>query len=93
MSEDFTTYAPSESLPNYACFDFIAQIVDFKETELLEDGSIKGYILKLKLITHEDSEDFFTIDAFVNKENIRFETLTKGMKVTGALQLQGKIAE
>lgn len=93
MSEDFTTYAPSQDLPNYACFDFIAQVVDFKETELLEDGSVKGYILKLKLITNEENEDFFTIDAFVNKENMRFETPTKGMKVTGALQLQGKIAE
>lgn len=93
MSEDFTTYAPSNDLPNYACFDFIGTVVDFKETELLEDGSLKGYILKLKLITHEEMEDFFTIDAFVNKENMRFETLTKGMKVTGALQLQGKIAE
>lgn len=92
MSEEFTTYVPSQTLPNYACFDFIAKVVDFKETELLEDGSIKGYILKLKLITHEESEDFFTIDAFVNKENMRFENLTKGMKVTGALQLQGKIA-
>jgi hypothetical protein len=93
MSEDFTTYAPSQDLPNYACFDFIAQVADFKETELLEDGSVKGYILKLKLITNEENEDFFTIDAFVNKENMRFETPTKGMKVTGALQLQGKIAE
>lgn len=93
MSDDFTTYAPSQDLPNYACFDFIAQLVDFKETELLEDKSVKGYILKLKLITHEENEDFFTIDAFVNKENMRMETLTKGMKVTGALQLQGKIAE
>ncbi|MDR6463289.1 hypothetical protein [Chryseobacterium sediminis] len=93
MSEEFTTYAPSQDLPNYACFDFIAQVVDFKETELLEDGSVKGYILKLKLITNEENEDFFTIDAFVNKENMRFETPTKGMKVTGALQLQGKIAE
>ncbi len=92
MSEDFTTYAPSQDLPNYACFDFIGQVVDFKETELLEDGSIKGYILKLKLITNEDDDDFFTIDAFVNKENMRFETPAKGMKVTGALQLQGKIA-
>ncbi len=92
MSDDFTTYAPSQDLPNYACFDFIAQLVDFKETELLEDKSVKGYILKLKLITHEENEDFFTIDAFVNKENMRMETLTKGMKVTGALQLQGKIA-
>ncbi|MCP1300909.1 hypothetical protein NK356_17170 [Chryseobacterium sp. S0630] len=93
MSEDFTTYAPSLDLPNYACFDFIGQVVDFKETELLEDRSVKGYILKLKLITNEENEDFFTIDAFVNKENMRFETPTKGMKVTGALQLQGKIAE
>ena len=93
MNEDFTTYVPSQDLPNYACFDFIAQLVDFKETTLLEDRSIKGYILKLKLITHEENEDFFTIDAFVNKENMRFDTLTKGMKVTGALQLQGKIAE
>ena len=93
MSEDFTTYAPSQDLPNYACFDFIGQVVDFKETELLEDGSVKGYIMKLKLITHEENEDFFTIDTFVNKENMRFETPTKGMKVTGALQLQGKMAE
>lgn len=92
MSEDFTTYAPSQDLPNYACFDFIGQVVDFKETELLEDGSVKGYILKLKLITNEENEDFFTIDAFVNKENMRFEAPTRGMKVTGALQLQGKIA-
>ncbi|KYH04065.1 hypothetical protein A1704_20070 [Chryseobacterium cucumeris] len=92
MSEDFTTYVPSQDLPNYACFDFIGQVVDFKETELLEDRSVKGYILKLKLITNEENEDFFTIDAFVNKENMRMETLTKGMKVTGALQLQGKIA-
>lgn len=91
MSEEFTTYMPSQTLPNYACFDFIAKVVDFKETTLLEDGSVKGYILKLKLITHEESEDFFTIDAFVNKENMRFENLTKGMKVTGAVQLQGKI--
>ncbi|WP_288438726.1 hypothetical protein [uncultured Chryseobacterium sp.] len=93
MSEDFTTYVPSQDLPNYACFDFIAQLVDFKETELLDDRSVKGYILKLKLITNEENEDFFTIDAFVNKENMRMETLTKGMKVTGAVQLQGKIAE
>lgn len=91
MSEEFTTYMPSQTLPNYACFDFIAKVVDFKETTLLEDRSVKGYILKLKLITHEESEDFFTIDAFVNKENMRFENLTKGMKVTGAVQLQGKI--
>lgn len=93
MSKEFTTYMPSKDLPNYACFDFIGQLIDFKETELLADGSITGYILKLRLITNEEMDNFFTIDAFVNKENIRFDTLTKGMKLTGALQLQGKIVE
>jgi hypothetical protein len=58
---------------------------------LLEDGSVKGYILKLKLITHEESEDFFTIDAFVNKENMRFENLTKGMKVTEQYSFRVKL--
>ncbi|AZA77944.1 hypothetical protein EG347_10640 [Chryseobacterium sp. G0186] len=93
MSEEFTTYMPSKDLPHYACFDFIGKIIDFKETEIFEDGRVKGYILKLKLITHEEMEDFFTIDVFVSKENMRFDTLTKGMKVAGVLQLQGKIAE
>ncbi|REC48031.1 hypothetical protein [Chryseobacterium pennipullorum] len=92
ISEEFTTYMPSKELPNYACFDFIGELVDFRETELLDDGSVKGYILKLKLITNEEIEDFFTIDAFVSKENMRFDTLTKGMKLMGALQLQGKIS-
>ena len=93
MSADFTTYMPSQDLPNYACFDFIAKLIDFKETEVFEDGSLKGYVIKLQLITNEEVENFFTIDVFVNKENMRLETLTKGMKVSGVLQLQGKIAE
>lgn len=93
MSEEFTSYIPSKDLPNYACFDFIGKLIDFRETEVLEDGSSKGYMLKLRLITNEERDDFFTIDAFVNKENMRFDSLSKGMKLTGALQLQGKIAE
>ncbi|MFY7816651.1 MAG: hypothetical protein ACOVRK_15830 [Chryseobacterium taeanense] len=93
LSDDFTTYMPNNDIPNYALFDFVAQLIDFRETELLEDGSIKGYMLKLRLITNSEMEDFFTIDAFVNKENMRFETLTKGMKVMGAIQLQGKISQ
>ncbi|MGU3377349.1 hypothetical protein [Chryseobacterium sp. M5A1_1a] len=93
MSEEFTTYMPSKDLPNYACLDFIGKVIDFKKTVLLEDGSIEAYMVKLKLITHEEMDDFFTIDVFVSKENMRFDTLTKGMKVAGLLQLQGKIAE
>ncbi|MEJ5104505.1 hypothetical protein [Chryseobacterium sp. MYb328] len=89
--EEFTAYKPSQDLPDYGCIDFIGKVLDIKETEVLEDGSVKGYMLKLRLITNPEMENFFTVDAFVNKENMRFETLTVGMQVAGAMQLQGKI--
>ncbi|WP_160136128.1 hypothetical protein [Chryseobacterium sp. c4a] len=91
--EEFTAYKPSEDLPDYGCIDFIGKVLDIKETQVLEDGSVKGFILKLRLITNSEMEDFFTVDAFVNKENMRFETLTVGMQVAGAMQLQGRMAE
>ena len=89
--EEFTAYKPSQDLPDYGCIDFIGKVLDIQETEVLEDGSVKGFILKLRLITNAEAEDFFTVDAFVNKENIRFENLTVGMQVAGAMQVQGKI--
>ena len=92
-SEDFTMYMPNNDLPNYACFDFIGQLEDFKETVLLEDKSLKGYLLKVRLITNPDIKDFFTIDIFVSPENMRFKELTKGMKLTGMFQMQGQIIE
>ncbi|WP_347216047.1 hypothetical protein [Chryseobacterium sp.] len=91
--DEFTAYKPSQDLPDYGCIDFIGKVLDIKETEVLEDGSVKGFILKLRLITNTEVENFFTIDAFVSKENMRFETLTIGMQVAGAMQLQGKIAD
>jgi len=91
FSDDFTTYMPNKDLPNYACFDFIGQLEDFKETTLLKDNSLKGYILKVRLITY-DIKDFFTIDIYVTQENMRFTGLTKGMKLTGMFQMQGQIA-
>lgn len=92
-SKDFTMYMPNNDLPNYACFDFIGQLEDFKESNLLEDKSVKGYLLNVKLITNEEIKDFFSIDIFVTKENMRFSELQKGMKLTGMFQLQGRIAE
>lgn len=92
-SDDFTGYTPNDDLPNYACFDFIGQLEDFKETFLLEDNSLKGYLMKVRLITNPEIEDFFTIDIFVTPENMRFEELTKGMKLTGMFQMLGQIAE
>lgn len=89
--EEFTAYKPSQDLPDYACIDFIGKILDIKETEVLEDGSVKGFILKLRLITNPEVENFFTVDAFVSKDNMRFAALSVGMQVAGAMQLQGKI--
>jgi len=91
-SEDFTMYMPNNDLPNYACFDFIGQLEDFKETRLLEDNSLKGYLMNVRLITNADVPNFFTIDMFVTPENMRFQELTKGMKLTGMFQMQGQIA-
>lgn len=92
-SEDFTMYMPSSDLPNYACFDFVGQLEDFKEIHILEDKSLQGYIMKVRLITHPEIKDFFTIDIFVAKENMRFQGFTKGMKLTGMFQMQGQIAD
>ncbi len=93
VSDDFTMYMPSEEMADFGCFDFIGKLESFKEINVSEGESIKGYILKVKLITNEEFEDFFTIEMFVNKENMRFENLNIGMKLTGLFQLQGQIRE
>ena len=80
-------------MAEFGCFDFVGKLEAFREISVSEDKSVKGYILKVKLITNEDFEDFFTIEMFVNKENMRFENLTIGMKLTGMFQLQGQIKE
>ncbi len=92
-SEDFTGYFPNKDLPSYGCFDFIGQLEDFRETQLLEGNRLKGYILTVRLITDPDIKDFFTIDMYVTLENMRFTTLTKGMKLTGMFQMQGQIVK
>lgn len=89
--DEFTAYKPSQDLPDYGCIDFIGKVLEIKESELLPDGSVKGFMLKLRLITNSEMEDFFTVDAFVSKENMRFAALRLGMQVAGAMQLQGKI--
>ncbi len=91
-SEDFTAYMPNNDLPNYACFDFIGELEDFRATTLLEDDSLKGYILTVRLITESSRKDFFTIDMYATPENMRVSELQKGMKLTGMFQLQGCIA-
>lgn len=91
-SDQFTSYMPNQNLPNYGCFDFIGQLENYRETSVMEDKSVKGYLLNVRLITHEEQKDFFTIDIFVHPENMRFTELEVGMKLTGMFQMQGKIA-
>ncbi|WP_299276742.1 hypothetical protein [uncultured Psychroserpens sp.] len=92
-SDEFTGYFPSKDMPNFGCFDFIGDVEDFRETSLLDDHSLKAYIMTVRLITNDEIKDFFTIDMYVTPENMRFETLTKGMKVTGMFQMQGCISD
>jgi hypothetical protein len=84
-SEDFTGYFPNSDLAKAGCFDFIGQLEDFRETS----GLGKGYLMRVRLIT---SPVNFTIDMYVVAENMRFEELKKGMKITGMVQLLGEIA-
>lgn len=91
-SPEFTAYFPNQDLPNYACFDFIGELEDYKETTLLNDNSLKGYIMKVRLITNPDIQDFFTIHIFAHPENMRIKTLEKGMKLTGMFQMQGHLS-
>jgi hypothetical protein len=91
LSDNFTAYMPNNKMAEYACFDFIGELEDFKETFLLNANSLRGYLLKVRLITNPDVQDFFTIHMFVHPENMRFDKLEKGMKLTGMFQLQGQM--
>lgn len=92
-ADNFTAYMHSSQLTNYACIDVIAEVESVREVDAIgrEDGG--AYLAKMRLITKEDEPDFFTIDVYAVQETLRFEKLTAGMKVTGILQLQGRLAE
>jgi hypothetical protein len=92
LSDDFAGYMPNNDLAALGCFDFIGVLEDF--TEVLPGGvaELAGFMMRVRLINNPDIPDFFTIDMFVNKTNMRFSDPEKGMKITGMFQLQGYIA-
>lgn len=90
LSEGFASYMPNHDIPRPTYYDFIGVLVDFEAVHLSETNG--GYIVKVKLINEGSNPDFFTVDMFINKENMRFENLEKGMQITGALWFQGEIA-
>ena len=89
VSEGFASYMPNQNIPRPTYYDFIGVLVDFEPVNITEDNG--GYIVKVKLINEESNPDFFTVDMFINKENMRTETIEKGMKISGALWFQGEI--
>lgn len=90
FSEDFVSYMPSSNLPRQTYYDFIGKVLDFDE--VIFDNNDKGYIAKVKLINEDLDPNFFTVDMFMNEENMRISTLEKGMKISGLLWFQGEIA-
>jgi len=90
FSDDFVSYMPSSNLPRQTYYDFIAKVIDFKKVELVNLN--QGYLAKVKLINDDSDPNFFTVDMFMNKENMRMTTLEKGMKISGLLWFQGEIA-
>ncbi|EDP98443.1 hypothetical protein KAOT1_14537 [Kordia algicida OT-1] len=91
MSAEFCMYMPSQESAEFGCFDFIGKLEHMEEANYLDNDEHSGYILRIKLINNEEIEDFFTIDMFVNKKNMRFTDLKIGMKLTGMFQLFGEL--
>ncbi len=91
FSDDFVAYMPHKELSEFGGYDFIGILEEYREANVLDDKSISGYILTIRLINNDEVKDFFTIPMFVNKENMRFDKLEKGMKLSGMFQLLGEI--
>jgi hypothetical protein len=88
-SQNMVGYFPTKQIPVRTCFDFIGKINSFKECVLSNDNG--GFIVNIKLIDNDDDPNFFNIDIFINKENLRIDKLTNGLAVTGVLWFQGEI--
>ncbi len=90
FSEDFVSYMPNQQTDGRSVYDFIGKIIDFKEYSF---EGIDGFIITTKLINHEEIEDFFVLDIFVNKQNLKIEKPKKDMRISGCFWLQGNIAK
>ena len=91
---EFCMYMPGQEWSEFGCFDFIGKLESIEEANAFDISAHSGYILKIKLINNEEIADFFTIDMFVNKKNMRFtDDLEVGMKLTGMFQLLGEISD
>jgi len=91
LSEEFTSYLPSDRFNSFSYFDFIGKILDIKEVSIVKDRS--GYLAKVKLLTDENDDNFFTIDIFINRQNLKISSLETGMRISGLLWFQAELAD
>lgn len=90
VNHDFVAFIPNNDYAKPTYYDFIGVLKSFTKVEITNGNY--GYLINVKLINNQDNPEFFTVDMFVNKENMRFEDLSQGMKITGVLWFQGEIA-
>lgn len=90
-SKEFVSYLPSSNLKRQTYYDFIGKVIECKEVKL--NNLNQAYIAKVKLINDDLNPDFFTVDMFINKENMRIPFIERDMKISGLLWFQGEMAK
>jgi hypothetical protein len=82
---------PSSQLPRQTYYDFIGKVIDFEAVQI-NPLNQAGYIAKVRLVNDDSDPNFFTVDVFMNKDNMRIPSLEKGMKISGLLWFQRELA-
>jgi len=93
FSNDFCAYKPHKELNEFGCFDFIGEVLKVDNQQILDNRSINGKLIKIKLINNPEIDDFFNLDVFFCDENMRIKDINVGMRITGMFQLTGNIKE
>lgn len=87
LADDFSGYMPSSEMSNNCYYNFVTNIIDYKSVQVT--GDFYGYILKV--VIAKDEDESFIIDMFINSDNMNFNSLQKGMQVSGILWFQGEL--
>lgn len=93
FSEDFCAYMPHKELNEFGCFDFIGEVLKVDDKQILDNRSINGKLIKIKLINNPEIADFFNLDVFFQEDNMRIKEIEIGTRITGMFQLTGYINE
>jgi len=82
-------YWPDERNGKFSHFEFEALVLTVTARV---NKYYTGCILTLKILKDKHGNDLI-IDAYVSSDNVAAQTISKGMRITGNLWLQGELAE